>query len=221
MPTSSREKRTSLADKAYQKLVTRITRLELEPGAVLAEQTLVAELEIGRTPVREALQRLAMEGLVQHILNRGMFVSAITHTDVQQIYDFRQLIECFACKLAAEQATTKQRLRLQELHQSLVQSINGDDIDSYVEFDREFHQVLADASQNKFLIETSPRIFNLHLRLWFYISSQAGGWHSIAWKHEEMTREVTEAINEHDSQRASEAMRTYIIERKRDILQRG
>ena len=75
----------SLADQAYQLLVAKITRLELPPGAVLVEKALMVDLGIGRTPIREALQRLAMEGLVTHLPNRGMLVADITATGVQHI----------------------------------------------------------------------------------------------------------------------------------------
>jgi len=73
----------SLADKADDELVTRITRLKLQPGSVLAEKSLMENLNVGRTPIRKALQRLAIEGLAVHRLNRGMFVSEFTYSNVQ------------------------------------------------------------------------------------------------------------------------------------------
>ena len=98
----------SLGDKAYEILVKRITRLELPPGSVLAEKSLVEDIGIGRTPVREALQRLAIEGLVIHRLNRGMFVSEVSYSDVQETYEFRSMIDGYACRLAAVRATKAQ-----------------------------------------------------------------------------------------------------------------
>ncbi len=207
----------SLAEKAYEELVDRITKLELSPGTVLAEKDLVSELGIGRTPVREALQRLAIEGLVVHRLNRGMFVSEISYTDVQQIYEFRSLIDGAACSLAAARATPAQASRLMDIHHALVKATRDDAIDEYVNHDREFYRVLAEASQNQFLVETIPRIFNLHLRLWFFISSKIGNWHSIAQAHEDMTFEVAEAIQQRDSERANFAMKVYITQRQLDI----
>ena len=67
----------SLAEKAYQLLVRKITQMEYVPGSLLVEKNLMEELGIGRTPIREALQRLAIEGLVDHMPNRGMFVQAL------------------------------------------------------------------------------------------------------------------------------------------------
>ena len=219
MNTASTENQspTSLAEKAYDELIRRITRLDLPPGIVLAEKSLVEELKIGRTPIREALQRLAMEGLVIHRLNRGMFVSEITYSDVQEIYEFRSLIDGHACRLAAQRATPAQAAKLLELHGALVQATKDDDIDTYVQLDREYYSILSEASKNSFLVETIPRIFNLHLRLWFFISVKIGNWHSIAEAHEIMTHDVAEAIALRDTDRAEVAMKNYISQRHQDL----
>ena len=219
MKTTSTENHspTSLAEKAYDELIRLITRLDLPPGTVLAEKSLVEELQIGRTPIREALQRLAMEGLVIHQLNRGMFVSEITYSDVQEIYEFRSLVDGYACRLAAQRATPAIAAKLMELHGVLVQATKDDDIDSYVQLDREYYSILSEASKNSFLVEIIPRIFNLHLRLWFFISVKIGNWHSIAEAHEIMTHDVAEAIALRDPDRAEVAMKNYISQRHQDL----
>ena len=76
----------SLAEKAYQILVRKIIRLELMPGEPLADRVLITELGIGRTPIREALQRLAAEGLVVHLPNRGMFVTEVNAINLSLIH---------------------------------------------------------------------------------------------------------------------------------------
>ena len=90
---------------------------------------------------------------------------------------------------------------LTSLHEALVAATERDDIDTYVVMDRLFYEVLARAAQNVYLAEVIPRIFNLHLRLWFFISKKIGGWHSIARSHEEMTRGVAGAIRRRNPQR--------------------
>jgi DNA-binding GntR family transcriptional regulator len=207
----------SLSERAYELLVRMITRLELAPGAVLAERVLMAQLDIGRTPLREALQRLASEGLVTHRPNRGMFVADIAAADVQEIYEFRTLIDGTAVSLAATRATRAQIAALAEIHAALVQATLEDDIDRYVASDRAFHETIAAAAQNKLLAEVVPRIFNLHLRLWFYISTKAGGWHELARSHEEMTRAVLDGLRRRDSYAARVAMESYILRRHQDI----
>ena len=207
----------SLADRAYERLVRDITRLELAPGEVLAEKLLMERLGIGRTPIREALQRLAMEGLVLHLPNRGMFVSEISATSVQHIYEFRALIDGHAARLAASRADERDMDDLDKLHAALVDATERDDVDDYVAMDRLFYAVLARAAQNVYLAEVIPRIFNLHLRLWFFISKKMGGWHEIASSHEEMTRGVADAIRRRSPDQAELAMKAYIGRRHSDI----
>lgn len=207
----------SLAERAYDRLVRAITRLDLAPGEVLADKALTERFEIGRTPMREALQRLAREGLVVHVPNRGMFVSEISATSVQQIYEFRALIDGHAARLAATRASAEEMDDLTALHQALVEATERDDIDTYVVMDRLFYDVLARAAQNVYLAEVIPRIFNLHLRLWFFISKRIGGWHSIARSHEEMTRGVADAIRRRNPNEAELAMKAYITRRQQDV----
>ena len=207
----------SLAERAYDLLVREITRLDLAPGTVLADKALTERFEIGRTPMREALQRLAREGLVVHVPNRGMFVSEISATSVQQIYEFRALIDGHAARLAATRASADEMDDLTALHQALVEATERDDIDTYVVMDRLFYEVLARAAQNVYLAEVIPRIFNLHLRLWFFISKRIGGWHSIARSHEEMTRGVADAIRRRNPNEAELAMKAYITRRQQDV----
>jgi DNA-binding GntR family transcriptional regulator len=207
----------SLVDQAYQLLVDKITRLELPLGAVLVEKALIEELGIGRTPIREALQRLAMEGLVTHLPNRGMLVADITATGVQHIYEFRGLIDGCTARLAASRATEADARELAELQAALVRATEDDDVDRYVALDRRFYEILARAAQNTYISEVVPRIFNLHLRLWFFIANKRGTWHDIARAHEVMTADVVEAVDRRDPMAAEAAMTAYIAGRHKDI----
>ena len=207
----------SLAKKAYELLMRKIVRLELAPGTVLAEKTLMTEFGIGRTPIREAMQRLAVEGLVHHLPNRGMFVCEISATSVQQIYEFRSLIDGNAARLAATRASREDIDDLANLHTALVQATEDGDIDRYVALDRAFYRVLARAATNTYLAEVLPRIFNLHLRLWFFIAQKMGGWHPIATAHGEMTKGVADAVRRGDPDAAELAMKVYISRRHQNI----
>lgn len=207
----------SLAERAYELLVRKITRLELAPGSVLVDKALIEELGIGRTPIREAMQRLAIERLVDHLPNRGMLVSEITATGVQQIYEFRAVLDGYAAWLAATRATPEQIREITSAHKRLVRATEDDDINEFVEGDRDFYRVLSAAAHNSLVADSIPRIFNLHLRLWFYISAKVGGWHSLAASHQEMTREVADALAGRDPARARTAMETYVNKRHHDI----
>jgi len=206
-----------LAERAYKLLVRKITRLESEPGSVLVERDLMQEFGIGRTPIREALQRLASERLVNHRPNRGMFVSEITASSVQEIYEFRSVVDGHAAWLAATRATPAQVAELARLHQRLLRATEDEDIDDYVESDRHFYRVLGEAAHNALISDTIPRIFNLHLRLWFFISQKTGSWQPVAQAHEVMTLGLVKALERRDPAAAKQAMESYIAGRLGDI----
>lgn len=216
-PGPSRVAPRSLAEEAYERLVRKITRLEAEPGSVLVERDLMTEFDIGRTPLREAMQRLAIERLVNHMPNRGMFVSEITPSGVQQIYEFRAMLDGQAAALAATRATAEQVRALDALHRELVSATEDADVDAYVEADRDFYRVLGEAAHNAWIADSIPRIFNLHLRLWFFISRRLGHWEDIARSHEVMTRDVVAALQWRDAAKARQAMEAYIGARLVDI----
>ena len=207
----------SLAERAYELLVHQITRLQLPPGSVLVDKVLMEEFGIGRTPIREALQRLAIERLVDHLPNRGMLVSEITANGVQQIYEFRAILDGYAAQLAAVRATPEEVREIAGAHKQLVRATEDDDVDAFVGGDRHFYMLLSHAARNSLVADSIPRIFNLHLRLWFFISQKLGGWHELAHSHQEMTREVVDAVTRRDPDRARSAMVDYVSKRHEDI----
>ncbi len=91
-----------LSDEAYRAIKRKIATLELPPSSLINEQKLVQELGIGRTPVREALHRLALENLVTIVPRRGTFVSNVGITDLQELAEIRQELEGLAARLAVE-----------------------------------------------------------------------------------------------------------------------
>jgi DNA-binding GntR family transcriptional regulator len=97
-----------LSDKAYHLIRLKIITLELAPLSAIDEQALMEDLQLGRTPIREALQRLAAEGLVNSAPRRGMFVADISLTDLQKIFELRVILEGFCARLAAQRVTRDQ-----------------------------------------------------------------------------------------------------------------
>lgn len=207
----------SQAERAYRMLVDRITRLELAPGSMLLDRELTEELGLGRTPIREALQRLAVEDLVVHFPHRGMAVAEITAMGTRDIYEFRSLIDGEAARLAAMRATDEEIAGLLHLAAELTTHAAGDDVSAYVELDRAFYGLLGEACRNLYIAETIPRIFNLHLRLWFYISKMKGDWQAMARSHSAMANETSEAIAQRDPAAAEIAIRAYVLQRQKDM----
>src|SRR5947199_10665499 len=115
---------SSLADRAYLSIRDLIVSLELPPSALIDERQLVETLGIGRTPVREALRRLAQEQLVEVFPRRGMFVTGVDVRDLARISEVRQALEPAAARLAAERATADERAELRALLTEIGADVN-------------------------------------------------------------------------------------------------
>jgi DNA-binding GntR family transcriptional regulator len=197
----------SLTDKAYRTLVEKIVTLELQPGSVLTEGQLMQELKIGRTPIREAIQRLIAEGLVTHLHHRGMLVAEIRAADVHQINEFRAQMEGFAARLAASRITPAQIDELQNIHAALDRSAAEMDIDTFVTQDRAFHALLARGAQNRYVEDILGKLYNLHLRLWYFLYRKQGGLRETVHEHQELIQ----ALVRRDAEGSELAMRTYVM----------
>lgn len=208
----------SLGEHAYQLLVKMITRLELEPGTALAERNLIEQLNIGRTPIREALQRLSVEGLVCHLPHRGMYVCEISEAKVRHIFEFRSMIDAPMARLAAVRAGEMQIHELELIDNELVASIKQGDFETFVSNDRRFHESLAAASQNIHIREVVPRIFNQQVRLMFFVLLKTGDWDQLARNHEEMAHSVIDAVARHQGEEAELAVRLCLIRQQREIF---
>jgi GntR family transcriptional regulator, rspAB operon transcriptional repressor len=207
----------SLGEFAYELLVAKITRLELPPGVGLIERSLIAQLGVGRTPIREALQRLSAEGLVCHLPHRGMFVCEIDEEKVRHIFEFRSMVDSNMVKLAAARASEMHIHELERLDSQFLSSIRRNDIDSFVKIDRRFHEALAKATQNNHIEEVVPRIFNQQLRLLFFVFTKTGDWRQMARSHEQMAHAVIDAMSRHQQEEAELAMRLYLIRQQQEI----
>ncbi len=161
--------RELLADRAYVELRDRIVSLRIAPGAPIDEDGLGAELEMGRTPVREAIKRLALENLVTVFPRRGTFASEINITDLAHISDVRAQLEGHAAYRAAERITDAQRAELQQLLDELGDSHGSDDVEALMTLDARVHRFIYRSAGNPYLEETLGRYFNLSLRIWHLV----------------------------------------------------
>src|SRR6202045_3103889 len=129
-----------MADRAYAELRDRIISLQTPPGAPINEDALGRELEMGRTPVREAIKRLALENLVTVFPRRGTFASDINITDLTHISDVRAQLEGHAAYRAAERISAVQRAELDELLAELGRSRGSDDVEALIALDARVHR---------------------------------------------------------------------------------
>src|SRR5947209_1630292 len=188
--------RELLADRAYDELRDQIVTLRIAPGAPIDEDQVGEELGMGRTPVREAIKRLALENLVSVFPRRGTFASEINITDLAQISDVRVQLEGHAAYRAAQRITPEQRSELDGLLDALAHS-DGADGDLMV-LDADVHRFVHRCANNPYLEQTLSRYFNLSLRIWYLVLDRLP--HVGARVHEHV--EVLSAIASGEAERA-------------------
>src|SRR3979411_592593 len=164
----------SQSEEAYLRIRERIISLGMPPGSVVNESRLGEELKIGRTPIREALQRLARENLVRSIPHRGTFVTDINITDLARITEVRVVLEGHAARLAAERLSGADRESLSTLGGVLEEGRSLDQRE-LMRLDQQIHRQIYRAARNKFLEATLEQYFNLSLRLWYLVLDQEVG----------------------------------------------
>src|SRR5947209_20189278 len=145
----------SQSEEAYQRILERIVRLEMAPGSVVNEARLRGELGIGRTPIREALQRLGRENLVRSIPHRGTFVTDVNITDLARITEVRMVLEAHAARLAAEKLSGADRAAME----GVLELVGGPLTDQreLMRLDQVVHRTVYRAARNPFLEATLER----------------------------------------------------------------
>ncbi len=168
-----RRAREPFADRAYRELRTRILDNRLRSGEQFTEEELAAELKMSRTPTREAMLRLAGEGLVEVRPRHGMRIKSVSGDDMREIYEVLTALESTAAALAAvrtDQGVSITRLRA--AIRDMDAALERDDLDAWAEADERFHTLLVAAAGNARLTELvqtfvgqSQRVRMLTLRL--------------------------------------------------------
>jgi DNA-binding GntR family transcriptional regulator len=154
----------SLAERAYDEIRRMIIRLDLAPGDVVKEADLEIALDMSRTPIREALQRLARDHFVTVIPRRGMFVSAIEFDELAMLYETRAIMEPYAARLATKRGT---QADWDEMSDVLAETELPDKLPAeLLELDRKCHEIIWRASGNRFLTNTLDALYAQSDRLW-------------------------------------------------------
>ena len=203
-----------VADRAYQDLRDRIVTLRLPPGTVLREDALMRELDVGRTPLREAVKRLALEDLVSVQPRRGTFVSPVEASDIIHITEVRADLEGFAAELAALRMHAETRVAAQALLDEVQRLEAAQDQESLMRFDERIHRFTWEAAGNPYLLATLERYFTLSLRTWYLVLDRVPGLgHAV---HDQV--ELMAALLDHDGPRARTIMREHVLAFQRELM---
>jgi DNA-binding GntR family transcriptional regulator len=202
---------TSMSDQAYCYIRERIINQEFSPGEPLDLKGLAKLLEMGRTPVREALQRLAFEKLVVIAPKKGTFVSDLSVVQLQQAFEARLLVERYTARVAASAMSDEQIDELRGL------AGDPDEVASHgvswesLELDRKFHLLLADVCDNEFLTHFLRMLLPVTVRLWYYALVRAEDPSAVIEQVHRRHLLVIDALLSRDPDAAENAMVDHIV----------
>jgi DNA-binding GntR family transcriptional regulator len=199
------------SDKVYEQLRRLIISLDLEPGALLQESALTAQLSCGRTPLREALQRLHEEGLVVALPRRAVSVADITVAGLQQLYEARWELEPALGRLAARRIANPE---LRSLEQVLEAGPASAESFAVTEWDMAFHRTIAEAAGNRYLRSAFDRIQGVAQRLLVFAYSHGPFVAPTIDEH----RAILTALEAHDPERVASLLDQHIHHAKDRIV---
>ncbi|MEM7530648.1 MAG: GntR family transcriptional regulator [Chloroflexota bacterium] len=209
----------SLSGAAYRRIKDMIISLELPPASPIDEAKLVEELELGLTPVRQAIRRLSHENLVVIYPRRGTIVADLNLADLQKIFEIRLELESLSARLAAERATQTQIADLHTLVDKSITLLEEGGTQQYnrqlIEVDHEMHMLIGEASQNEFLLESLEWLYNHVQRLWNLSIDQVSGLAESVQEHKMML----EAIRNQDGDQAATIMRDHVARFQERFIQ--
>ena len=175
--------------------------LKLSPGAIVSEKALAERIGIGRTPIREALQRLTRERLVTILPRRGIMVSEINVKSQLRLLEVRRELERLISKRAARRATEDERQQFRRIAANFEKSARANDDVAFMRTDREFNSLQAAATHNEFAIGAMGLMHGLSRRFWYIHYKQAADMPLTAKLHADIAR----AIADQDEARAAKA----------------
>jgi DNA-binding GntR family transcriptional regulator len=199
----------SLTDRAYRELEERIVTLDLAPGSVLSEAQLSEQLNIGRTPIREALQRLAREGLIVILPRKGILVSDINPSKQLLVLEVRREIERMMARAGAERRSEDERQAFLEIAAGMEQAARDNDDIAFLRFDTDFNVLLAQASHNEYAVGAIDLLNGLSRRFWYLHYKKAADMPLMARLHASVAKAIADG-NADAAAAASDALVDYV-----------
>lgn len=193
----------SLSERAYHEIRRLIVRLELAPGDVIREDQLQEQLGLGRTPIREALQRLVRDQLVTVLPRRGMFVSGIDVGELSLVYETRAMLEPYAMRLACARGTTA---HWDAMAAELALASSTSTAEELMEIDRRCREIVWEAADNRFLTGTLDMLYTQSERLWHLYLGDVADLHLVIADH----RAILTALRSGDADRAAELIEAHM-----------
>jgi len=187
----------------------------LKPGERLMEIQLAEEMGVSRTPVREAIRKLELEGFVVMIPRKGAYVAGLSMKDIADVFEIRAALEGMAAGLAAERITEEELEELERLLVKIGECIQSDDLNAVIEQDTEFHDVLFRATRNERLVQI---VSNLREQIQRYRTASLSSPGRMKLALEEH-KQIVEALSERDVEKAQRLAREHIENAENSMLE--
>jgi DNA-binding GntR family transcriptional regulator len=195
-------------EEAYEKLRVRIITNRVAPGEILKEKDLMAQLAIGRSPLREILFKLQEENLIKPLPRLGYMVTTLDIFEVRELVELRRELEGYAGYLAAQRITTAQLENLRTMMRAAeTETAETKDVSNITEyFDTRFHSLLYQAAGNQKLVKVLQDLHIVMLRIWFHVGLDA-----IGFAHQAQNLyQVMAALEQRDPANARTAMEDHV-----------
>jgi DNA-binding GntR family transcriptional regulator len=199
----------TLTERAYRALEEEIVTLRLKPSQVLSEQMLSATFKIGRTPIREALQRLAREGLVAILPRKGILVSDINPRNQLLVLEVRRELERLLSRAGSERATNEQREQLQDIATGMDRASKANDDIAFMRLDRELNRLMIEAGHNDYAARSMKLLQGLSRRFWYMHYREAADLPLCARLHANQARAIAQGDRD-AAARASDKLMDYV-----------
>ena len=157
----------TLAEKTYSIIEEKIVKLEYKPGSFITENFLEKNLKCGRTPIREAIQKLAGEGLIKVLPRKGLLITEININDQLNLVQVRREIERLMAKLAAKNSNINERKKFREIS-SAMKKCKKNDTAKFIKLDSQMNDLLSITCDNEFVRRAIKLVASLSRRFWFY-----------------------------------------------------
>ncbi len=210
----------SLAERAYRQVEELIVTLEIAPGAIVSESALSQRLGIGRTPIREALQRLAREKLIVILPRRGIMVSEINVGSQLRLLEARREVERLLAKCAARRSSEAERLRFAEIARGMEKAARENDDINFMRLDRAFNLAVIDAARNEFAAGAMQLMHGLARRFWYIHYKRVADMPLAARLHADVARGIADG-SESKAAQAADKLLDYIEEFTRTTVDSG
>lgn len=203
-----------LRDMVFDVLMNAIMQGQLSPGERLLEVQLADEMGVSRTPVREAIRRLELEGFVVMIPRKGAYVAGLSVDDVESVYEIRTALETLAVRLAAQRMEAEDYRQLDELAEQMKATWQERNVDQWVTLDARFHELLYKFSRNERLVQMMSNIMEQLSRYRIISLANVEVRQNSLAEHQE----VIEALRRRDSEMAAVAAEHHIENTKHSLL---